>query len=391
MLPVTRQRRSVPPPVRIDAPLARLPYFTRESLSSVGNDAELLEGLIRIPSVSADIPQVNRAVRFLRDRLSDDGLFCSVETMPDGREVLFAATVETKKPDVLLSAHLDVVPAQSPDQFVPRRENGRIYGRGASDCKEHCVLAARLMRELKDKVSVGCIFGSDEEMGGTSTSFMLDGGYGAKRLVIVMDSEQYAITTRQKGLAYYRITKTHPPRHGGMVKGPLPNAAVELMKGFQDLAAMFPTHEDGGWRDLVSLVSISGGASKAELTVSLRTADFGSWERLEGLVREKLGGEMTCLRKGDPVRLDEKEPVLCEFRERMRAKWPDRNVDFYHLNSSTDARHLQRLGLPMLIIGVDARGAHSPDEHVILSSLDEHADLIKGYLVDRFDAASRKE
>ena len=241
---------------------------------------ELLEDLIRIPSVSADVTNVNRAVRFMRDRLFSDGMTCRIETMEDGREVLFASNDGSVTPDVLFSAHLDVVPAQSPDQFVPRRENGRIYGRGASDCKEHCVLAARLMRELKDKVSVGCIFGSDEEMGGTSTSFMLDRGYGAKKLVIVMDSEQYAITTRQKGLAYYRITKTHPPRHGGMVKGPLPNAAVELMKGYQDLAAEFPACEDGGWRDLVSLVGISGGASKAELRGD--EDDWTSWIVLRG-------------------------------------------------------------------------------------------------------------
>ena len=347
-------------------------------------DVEFLEDLIRIPSVSADIVNVNHAVRFIRDRLSSDGMMCRIETMDGGREVLFASNDGSVTPDVLLSAHLDVVAAQDPSQFVPRRENGRIYGRGASDCKEHCVLAARLMRELKGKVSVGCIFGSDEEQGGSSTAFMLDRGYGAKKLVIVMDSEQYAITTRQKGLAHYRVTKTHPSRHGGMAKGPLPNAAVELMKGYQELAAMFPTCEDGGWRDLVSLVNISGGASKAELTISLRTADFGSWDRLEGLIREKIGGEMTCLRKGDPVRLDEKDPVLREFRERMRAKWPDRNVDFYHLNSTTDARHLQRLGLPMLIIGVDARGAHSPDEYVILTSMDEYADLIGSFLKEKY-------
>lgn len=106
------------------------------------DDATLLEELIRIPSVSADIPQINRVVRRLRDRLATDGLWCRVETMDDGREVLYAANVSTPTPDVLLSAHLDVVPAQSPALFVPRRENGRIYGRGASDCKEHCVLAA---------------------------------------------------------------------------------------------------------------------------------------------------------------------------------------------------------------------------------------------------------
>jgi len=347
-------------------------------------DDELLEALIRIPSVSADVSNVNEAVRFLRRQLEAQGLFCRVETMPGGRLCLYAANEDTVRPDVLFSAHLDVVPPKSPEQFTPRRENGRIIGRGASDCKEHCVLAARLLRELKGKVSAGCLFGTDEEIGGESTVFMLDRGHGARRLVVVLDSEQYALTTRQKGLAHYRIVKTHPPRHAGMSKGPLPNAAVELMRGYCALTGDLPEYEDGSWRDLVSLVSFSGAADRAELVISLRTAEAGSWERLEGLVRERIGGEMTCLRKGEPVRLDETDTVLLAFRARMREKWPDRNVDFYHLNSSTDARHLQRLGLPMLITGVDARGAHAADEYVVLSSMDENAELLVQFLTERF-------
>lgn len=348
-------------------------------------DAELLERFIRIPSVSSDTNEVNRAVDFFRGRLEADGLWCRVETMPGGRKVLFAANEETVTPDVLLSAHLDVVPAQTPDLFVPRRENGRLYGRGASDCKEHCVLAARLMRELKGRVSVGCSFGSDEEIGGASTAFMIDRGYGARRLVIVLDSEQYAITTRQKGLAHYLVTKSYPPVHTGMVQGPLPHAALDLVHGYEALAAGLAETEDGSWRDVVSLLDVSGGRDRAELKVCVRCARFGEWERIERMIRENIGGEMTCLRKGDPVILDESAPYLQEFRARMRAVWPDRAVDFYHLNSSTDARHLQRLGKPMLILGVDARGAHSPGEHVILRSLDEYDGLIRDYLLAHFE------
>ena len=362
-----------------------------ETYGSPLPDDRLLEALIRIPSVSADVAKVNEAVDFFRGELTAQGLACRVETMPNGRRVLFAANVDGKTPDVLLSAHLDVVPAQSPDQFAPRRENGRIYGRGASDCKEHCVLAARLMRELKGKVSVGCVFGSDEEMGGASTVFMLEQGYAAKKLVVVMDSEQYAITTVQKGLAHYVVSKDVPAVHTGMVKGPVPNAVRDLTKGYFDLTAELPEHEDGSWRDIVSLVNVSGGSEHAELKLCLRVTDAASWTRYEELIRQKLGGTLTCLRKGDPVYVDESHPLLLDFRRRLRERWPERNVDFYRLNSSTDARHLQRLKLPMLIIGVDARGAHAKSEYVILQSIDEHAELIGRFLEDHFRGSGSPE
>ena len=348
------------------------------------SDLVRLEKLIRIPSVSSNIVEVNRAVDFLDGELGRDGLYRQIETMPDGRRVLFAANESTKRPDILLSAHLDVVPEKDPSQFVPRRENGRIYGRGASDCKEHVVLCARLMRELKGRVSIGAIFGSDEEIGGMSTAFMIDKGYGAAKMVIVLDSEQFAITTRQKELARYVIESDAPPTHAGMVKGAPPNAVQELIRSYEAAAAEIPDFEDGTWRDVMMLERVSGTREHAEMEISVRCARKGGFEAVENLLRNKFKRDLRCLRKGEAVLLDETQTYLVAFRERMRRAWPDRKVDFFHLNSSTDARHLQRLNLPMLILGVDARGAHTATEYVEIPSLDEYASLIESYLLDEW-------
>ena len=358
--------------------------FAVGAAGAAESDLVRLEKLIRIPSVSSNIVEVNRAVDFLDGELGRDGLYRQIETMPDGRRVLFAANESTKRPDILLSAHLDVVPEKDPSQFVPRRENGRIYGRGASDCKEHVVLCARLMRELKGRVSIGAIFGSDEEIGGMSTAFMLDKGYGAAKMVIVLDSEQFAITTRQKGLARYVIEADAPPTHAGMVKGAPPNAVRELILSYEAAAAEIPDFEDGTWRDVMMLERVSGTREHAEMEISVRCARKGGFESIENLLRNKFKRDLRCLRKGEAVLLDETQPYLVAFRERMRRAWPDRKVDFYHLNSSTDARHLQRLNLPMLILGVDARGAHTATEYVEIPSLDEYASLIESYLMDEF-------
>ena len=369
--------------------LVRIALFAAALAVGVAGAAESdlvrLEKLIRIPSVSSNIVEVNKAVDFLDGELGRDGLYRQIETMPDGRRVLFAANESTKRPDILLSAHLDVVPEKDPSQFVPRRENGRIYGRGASDCKEHVVLCARLMRELKGRVSIGAIFGSDEEIGGMSTAFMIDKGYGAAKMVIVLDSEQFAITTRQKGLARYVIEADAPPTHAGMVKGAPPNAVRELILSYEAAAAEIPDFEDGTWRDVMMLERVSGTREHAEVEISVRCARKGGFESVENLLRNKFKRDLRCLRKGEAVLLDETQPYLVAFRERMRRAWPNRKVDFYHLNSSTDARHLQRLNLPMLILGVDARGAHTATEYVEIPSLDEYASLIESYLMDEWE------
>ena len=343
-------------------------------------DLEFLKGLIRIPSVSADVAEVNRAAEFTRRYAESKGLFCQIETNAVGRSMVWVANVEGKTPDVLLSAHIDVVPAQSLDMFVPKETDGRIWGRGASDCKEHVALSMHLMERLAGRVAIGAIFGTDEEIGGSTTAEMMKRGYGAKKIVIVLDSEQFAITTRQKGLARYIVEAAAPPSHAGMVKGATPNAVQYLIRGYGEIAAEIPGYEDGSWRDVMILERVSGTREHAEMEISIRTARLGDFPRIENVLRDKFKCEPRCLRKGEAVLLDESQPYLVEFRERMRRKWPDRKIDFFHLNSSTDARHLQFLNLPMLIIGVDARGAHTPSEHVNICSLYEYADLISMYL-----------
>ena len=163
-------------------------------------EVEFFEKMIGVPSVTSDVDAVNRAVAVVYERMRSKGVWCAVERMEDGRDALFASNNRTKTPDALLCVHLDVVPAESPDMFVPRRAGDLVFGRGAWDCKGHCTVACRLLDELKGTVSVGCIFSTDEETGRKSVAEMLDRGYGARRLVIVLDCVPYALTTRHKGL-----------------------------------------------------------------------------------------------------------------------------------------------------------------------------------------------
>ena len=130
----------------------------------------------------------------------------------------------------------------------------------------------------------------------------------------------------------------------------------------------------------MTLERITGTRHRAEMEICVRCAKFGGFAEIENLLRREFGCEPQCLRKGEAVLLDESQPYLVRFREHMRKRWPERKVDFYHLNSSTDARHLQRLNLPMLILGVDARGAHTAAEYVNIASIDEYAELISCYL-----------
>ena len=352
------------------------------------DDETLLKAFIAIPSVTPDKHGCNRATEAMAAHLRRHGLKCTLEVNSEGRKVLFACSRDTKKPDILISAHLDTVSPQSPSMYNATVTNGVLYGRGASDCKGHCVLAARLLRELKDDVSIGCIFGPDEEGGGLSTKWMVDEkGYGAEKVIFVLDMEPYSITTKQKGLAAYKVKYSTAAMHTGLMKGKLPKNALDyILEGREKLGKLIPDFEDGSWRNTARIVSIKANTTKAETTVFASNAKDDDWSSIESAIEQAFpGAEISNTRKSPAVILDESDPVLNEFLRRTRKMCEEKGFKYdgyYHLNSSTDARHFRNMGKPMIITGTDCHGGHTSKEHMILSSMQDYFELISKFILD---------
>ena len=178
-------------------------------------DLAFLKELVEIPSSSIDYPQVNRAMRAMKAYLEKRGVFCTIETDEQGRELLFAATKPGKVQDYIISAHLDVVPASYEGQYTFKNENGRLSGRGVGDDKGGALAVAQTLVALAGKnVSVGCIFGADEELGGFTTTWMVEQkGYRPRRMVIVVDSSYGKIGYATKGQLMVRATVTGKGGH----------------------------------------------------------------------------------------------------------------------------------------------------------------------------------
>jgi len=72
------------------------------------------------------------------------------------------------KPRLIFYGHIDVVPAQGWDAFTPRVENGRVYGRGASDMKGGIAALLLALDAVKDKplkYDTSVMITTDEEVG----------------------------------------------------------------------------------------------------------------------------------------------------------------------------------------------------------------------------------
>ncbi len=350
-------------------------------------DLEFLEKLIRIPSVSADVAEVNRAEEAMREYLEARGVACVMEEC-EGRKILYASTQPGKVQDYILNAHLDVVPAE-PWMFEPRIDGDIIYGRGPDDCKGCAVAVAQAICALNGKASVGAIFTADEEIGGHTTAYMVKLGYAARKLVVVVDGGEYSIVSAEKGVLDLvlkgkgRAAHSSTPWCGA-------NAIDDLLDGYAKLRAAWPKNapgEDGDpWFDTMSADIIKGGTAhnkvpdEAELLVNIRFTKPGDEDRIEKFVRDTTGLEVVRDSLSIPVFCDENTPAILEMRDAMRRAWPDHEIKFIRMCGATDARHFALNPAPIAITGIHGGNCHTKDEWASISHIGETASMFVDFM-----------
>lgn len=346
-------------------------------------DLDLLKRLVEIPSETHDVAQCNRATALLREYLESRGLLCAVEKLGD-REFLCAATTPGKVHDYLFNAHLDVVPAP-PALYAPRVEGDKLFARGSSDCKGAAVVIAQVLCAMLGKADVGAVFSTDEETGGATSAEAFRLGYDARKMIGVIDSAPYMITTAHKGIIDLRLVA-----HGRNAHSSLPwegdNAIDKLMDGYAKLRAAWPKNAPDAsgdqWFDTYSAVIANGGTAhnkipdEASLLVNIRYTTPGDADRIEKFVRDTTGLEVRRETWCQPFVCDENEPIFGRLAEIMRRAWPDKGVGFVRMNGATDARHFGRSKSPIAVLGIEGGSCHTDAEWVGISGIGQMAGVL---------------
>ena len=345
-------------------------------------DLDYLSDLVAIPSVSADIKEVNRSMQFTRDYLVKRGVYCTMETAPDGREILYAATTPGKRHDFVFSVHLDVVPAGRPNHFKLIRNGDRVEGRGTSDCKGNAASIVEILCKLTGKgYSVGCIFGPDEEIGGAGTKWMVDEmGYKPNKMAIVVDARARSVGYAHKGQTYVKISAKGRSGHSSRpwtCDDSITKVTVAYAKIREIWDQRHPLPEDK-WSDVMvpTFIKADSGAlnlipSTMELILNLRSVNPGATDELVKLAKEvAVGCDVELMRYSPPVNTDPKHPLMESLRKMIEeeAKTP---IEFSRMVAATDARWFVSCKIPIALIGAAGGGAHAEYEYKSISSLEE--------------------
>lgn len=227
--------------------------------------AELAE-LVAIPSI-AD-PQVvapercSEAALWVRDALRELGIDTELVATPDGTDAVIGYREgPAGAPTVLLYAHYDVQPpldeaAWTTPPFELTERDGRLYGRGAADCKGNIVAHLTALRALRDEAAAAgtdgypvslrvVVEGSEEQgTGGLEQYLLAHPDELPADVVLVADAGNVAegvptLTTSLRGSADVDVEvrtlagPLHSGQYGGAAPDPL-GALIAMLASLRD-------------------------------------------------------------------------------------------------------------------------------------------------------------
>lgn len=344
---------------------------------------DLLQQLMNFKPVTADVDNVNNAVQYVTDILENAGLTTAQHEL-NGRKILYASTESGKQADIILNAHLDVVPADN-SMFTITHKDNQLYGRGVGDCLGNSAVIVQSLLQLKKKTSVGVIFSTDEETGGSTTKHMVEQGYRARKLYIVIDGDGYALTVAQKGILALNLKAEGKGCHAAYPwQGQ--NAFDKLVEAYLKIRDLFPAATaDNQWVNTMAPVVCKAGEvynrvpDQAELGLNIRYINPGDRKNILKKIRDLSSLDVEILMESDPVFFDETLPAMKSLRHCMQ-RILDREIPIQKLNGATDARHFAISEVPVAVIGMPSEDLHGNNENIPACALDEYRDLLLEFL-----------
>ncbi len=364
----------------------------------------LLEALVRIPSVNPSLAQEesmgeSAIAEFIRGWLVGHGVPAALEEAAPGRPNVVGTVGRGDGRTLVFCAHTDTVgtAGMTIPPFEPRREGGRLYGRGAFDMKGGlaAVLAAGVRLQQEWQAAPGGAPGTvllalvaDEEY----TSLGADHFVANHRAdgCVLTESSEGDLIVAHKGFVWLTIRTRGRAAHGS--RWDLGKSAIGSMARIVDALERFDretlrerVHPLVGPASMHCAmirggVGISTYAPECSLRVERRTLPDESPEQVAREIREvvaKAGEEAEVeIEFSRPSLLcDPQAPIAQAMRgaiaEVAGAAPQERGVWYW-----MDAAIFAAAGIPTVDYGPTGEGAHEAVEWVEIDSVERTADVL---------------
>lgn len=346
---------------------------------------EITEKLVEFRTTQARPEEIRDSLDFVEEFFEDEK-FHIRKFESNGTPSLLISYRETLTPEILLHGHIDVVSAED-ELFRPRKENGKIYGRGTADMKSGLACCMKLLKDM-DPESTGeglaLLVTADEEVGGfNGTGYMVEQGLEPDFVISAEpdDSGSFpSIVTRQKGVLQMMISTEGRSAHGSKPDKGL-NAADKLIEKYLVIRDFFP---DGDFATTVNLGRIEGGEEvnkipeNAELHLDIRYSEtYPKAEVLED-IRSVEGIEVEVTAEAPMMKVRKDNHYVRGLSEAIYGAGGGKS--FRKENFASDMRFFTSRGIPAVCFGPEGYNLHAEDEYVESESMDVYCEILKNFL-----------
>lgn len=353
--------------------------------------------LIAIPSTVDNKPALKQAVDLLADYISTNKNI-TIERFKSGDSpsfLAYAGKIRPEKFDVLLNAHVDVVPAPAKD-FEPYIKNDKLYGRGAYDMKVAAVVLADIFLELAGKTPtrLGLQIVSDEEVGGfNGTYHQLKQGIPKADFVIAGEMTNLEICNETRGICWVDVHFKGVKAHGGYIWDGK-NAIMAASEFASQVIQKLPIPNKKTWTCTANIASIEtdnvtynqvpeNAVVKIDFRFTPRNKNFSSEQAVKNFLL-KLYPKITKIEVkmlAPAVEVSADNVVLQQLTQAFAAA-TGQEAKLIKRYASGDARHFSERGQNCIEFGLSGDNMHADNEYAELSSIEPYHAALTKFLTD---------
>ncbi len=349
---------------------------------------KLSERLIKVKSVSSNYKGL-KAVLAEVEKEVDKFFVKSFSKSKSPSLLVYSSASLPKKFKVILNAHLDVVPGR-PQQFKPKVNKGRLYGRGAYDMKAAAAVEILVFKELAKKLPypIGLQLVTDEEVGGfAGTKHQIEKGVRAD-FVIAGEPTDLEINNAAKGIIWAKVYATGVSAHGAYPwLGE--NAILIINKFLDELLKIYPVPRSEVWSTTVNVASIQTENTsyntvpdKAFVLLDIRYIPDDKEKVLEDLksLAKNYKLDLEIVLK-EPEHFTPKTDPNIFLLQKATTKIRGRKSRIVVKHGGSDIRHYNAVGCEGITFGPVGAGHHTEEEWVDIQSLEDFYLILKEYLL----------
>jgi glutamate carboxypeptidase len=355
--------------------------------------------IVEIESPSFDVARSTALVDRVERLFRDTGVDVSVERHPAdgfGEHLIVRAFPGDGKP-VLLLGHTDTVhPVGSKERNPTRIDDGKFYGCGIFDMKSGIVLMAEALRHFAETGErparpITILLTCDEEVGShTGKAFVEQEAEKADRCLVFEPSSNGRVKTGRKGTGMYTLRTHGIPAHAGLEPEKGASAVAEIAHQIERLHAL--NNVSAG--TTVNVCTVKGGTTinvipeDAECTIDVRFSKLSEAERVynEIYALEPVDSRVSLEILGNVNRPPlERTQAVIELFEKAKSLAASfgYELDETQVGGASDGNFVAALGVPVLDgLGIAGNGAHTLDEHILVSDIASRAALVTLLLVE---------